>query len=311
MRTLGREAFNRARQFLKTRARPLEAALFAHRFEGALVERVTAELASYRNEDGGFGRALEPDLRTPSSSALATGIALRLLRELQCPADHALVRGAVEYLLATFDEKSRVWRVAPHDTNAFPHAPWWHDEAGSLARTFDSFMVIPRAELVGLLHHYSPLVPADWLDDLTERTVADIEALGALGSGGGDTLAYALALAETEELPQHFKRRVTPRVRAVAPNAVERDLEKWNTYCISPLKIVSSPGSIVADLLWDDLQRNLDYLVDHQTTEGTWEPTWSWGDFYPEVWEQARQEWRGHLTLNNLVTLQDFDRLRE
>ncbi len=46
-----------------------------------------------------------------------------------------------------------------------------------------------------------------------------------------------------------------------------------------------------------------------QTPEGTWEPTWTWGGFYPEAWEQAKTEWRGHLTLETLASLEAFGRL--
>jgi hypothetical protein len=310
MKRLGREAFYRARHFLKTQARPLERATFEHRFEAASAEGVTDKLARFQNDDGGFGRALEPDLRTPTSSALATGVGLRMLKELRCPADHPMVTQAVQFLLATFDPRSRVWRVAPHDTNEHPHAGWWHDQDGSLARTFDDFQIIPRAEIVGLLHHYSALVPADWLDEVTEHTVVAIETLGAdKFGGGGDALCYALSLAETETLPQPVKERLIPRLRTLTLAVVSRDPQEWEGYCAPPLKVAPSPQSIVADLLWDDLQRHLDYQIDCQTPEGTWDPVWTWGDLYPDVWEQAKREWRGHLTLEALTVLHAFDRI--
>lgn len=307
---LNRKAFHRASHFLKTQARPLDRALFAHRFEGAPAERVLAELAPFQNKDGGFGHALDPDLRTPTSSALATGIGLHLLHALGCADDHPQVRAAVHFLLATFDYQQGVWRVAPYDANAFPHAPWWHDEYGSLADTFDDFRIIPRAQLVGLLHGYAALVPNDWLADVTERTVAAIEALDAPAfDGGGDTLRYALDLAETAALPQPFRERLLPKLRQVAPTVVSRDPEEWDQYCAPPLKIAPTPDCLVADLFWDELQAHLDYQIAHQTPEGTWEPTWTWGDFYPDAWAQARQEWRGHLTLEALTTLQAFGRI--
>jgi hypothetical protein len=309
MKKLSPESFNQARHFLKTKARPLDRALFEHRFEGAPSATVLSELAPFQNADGGFGRALEPDLRSPSSSALATGIGLRLLKELGSSPDHPMVHRAVDYLLATFDPQNQVWRVAPHDVNAYPHAGWWHDEEGSLARIFDGFQVIPRAELVGLLHHFSSLVPAAWLTALTERTVADVETIAPLGSGGGDDLAYALILAQTQGLPQPFKERLSARIRSVVPQVVSRDPGEWGTYCITPLKVAPSPESIVADLLWDDLGVHLDYQIDQQTPEGTWDPVWSWGDAYPAAWEQAKREWRGHLTLEALTTLRAFGRL--
>jgi hypothetical protein len=311
MKQLTREAFGRARQFLKTQARPLDRALFEYRFEDGPIEQVIEELARFQNDDGGLGHALEPDMRTPSSSALATGIGLRILKELQCPADHSLVSRAVQFLLNTFDEQAKVWRVVPPDTNSFPHAPWWHDEDGSLARTFDDFLIIPRAEIVGLLHHFSTLVSTDWLNDVTEHTVTAIETIENLGTGGGDDLKYALSMVETEELPQHFKKRLLKRIRAAVPTVVSRDPQEWTSYCITPLKLVDSPHSAVADLLDDDLQVNLDYLIEHQTDEGTWEPTWTWGDLYPEIWEQAKLEWRGEITLHTLTILKAFGRFTE
>jgi len=309
MKQLSPAAFERARDSIKTEARPLDRVLFEYRFEQAPTESVLAELAHFQNDDGGFGRGLEPDVRTPASSALATGIGLRLLKELGCPADHPMVKQAVEFLLATFDASSKVWRVVPANTNEFPHAPWWHDESESLARTFDGFRIIPRAEIVGLLYHYATLVPTEWLNAVTENTVAYIETVEKLGTGGGDDIVYASSLAETEELPERFTSRLVARIRAVAPNIVSRDPQQWSSYCIAPLKLATSPRSIVADLLGEALQAHLDYQIEHQTPKGTWEPTWSWGKFYPEAWEQAKQEWRGSLTLDTLTTLRAFDRI--
>jgi hypothetical protein len=305
---LSQTASDRAREFLKTRARPLDRALFEYHFEDAPAENVLAELARFQNSDGGFGHALEPDMRTPTSSALATAIGLQTLKELGCRADHPLVRPAVEFLLATFDAATRVWRIIPTDANDYPHAPWWHDEGGSLARTFDDFAINPRAEVVGLLHHYAALVPAAWLDEVTQDTVACIESFEKLGAGGGDDLTCILGLAETAVLPEQVRSRLATRLRAVVPGAITRAPEKWNTYCIPPLKLAPSPRSLVADLVADALQVNLDYVIEHQTAEGTWEPTWSWGPLYPKVGEQAKLEWRGKLTLDTLIMLRAFGR---
>lgn len=309
MKVLSPEAYGRARRFLRTEARALDRALFAFRFEGAPADLVAGALSAYQNADGGFGRALEPDLRTPASSALATGIGLQVLREIGRPASDPLVEGAVRYLLETFDPGSQVWRVIPPEANDHPHAPWWHDEGGSLAHTFDGFLIIPRAQLAGLLHHFSAAVPAPWLEALTERTVADVETIDELGTGGGDDLAYALSLAEEQALPERYRQRLLYRLRAVVPRAVSRDPAEWHTYSLHPLKVIHSPASPVADLVPDAIQVDLDYQIRRQTPEGTWDPVWTWGDAYPDAWEQARREWRGHLTLETLTILRNFGRV--
>ncbi|MGD8624012.1 MAG: hypothetical protein PVF47_00440 [Anaerolineae bacterium] len=309
MKKLSQEALARAREFIRTQARPLDWALFEHRFEGAGPEVVVGALTAFRNEDGGFGHALEPDVRTPDSSALATGIALGLLKELGYGPDQSLVRGAVAFLLDTFDARAQVWRVVPESTNRYPHAPWWHDENGSLARTFDGFLIIPRAQIVGLLHHFRDGLPANWLTPLTGRTVADVETIDMLGTGGGDDLAYALNLAETMAVPLTYRQRLAARIRAMVPKVVSRDPEAWATYCIQPLKVAPSPRSLAADLIWEEVQANLDYQIEQQSPEGTWDPVWNWGGTYPEAWAQARQEWRGQLTLETLTALQAYGRL--
>ena len=309
MRRLGRDAFDRARQFLITQARPLDRALYEYRFEGGSIEAVLDALAAYQNEDGGFGHALEPDLRTPSSSALATGGGLRVLVELDVPAGHAMTRKAVEYCLSTYDPETRVWRVVPHDANDHPHAPWWHDEAGSLARTFDDFGIIPRAEIVAALHHYHTLVPQGWLREVAEDCVRALEAQEPFGTGGGDDVTYAIELTEADGLPADLKARLVKRIRAAVPAVVCRDPQQWSSYCAAPLKIVRSPHSVGADLIADALAEHLDYTIDGQTDEGTWEPNWTWDEMYPEVWPQARHEWRGQITLATLTMLRAFGRI--
>jgi hypothetical protein len=182
-----------------------------------------------------------------------------------------------------------------------------------LARTFDGFVVIPRAQLLGLLWHFSAqapdFLPAHWLEETTERAVSDIESISKLGSGGGDDLVYALSLMETAELPERYRRRLARRIKEVAPAVVSLDPEEWGSYCITPLKLAPSPESFVASLMEAAVQAQLDYVIDQQALEGCWEPSWTWGDAYPETWPQARREWCGYLTLETLTSLRAYGRL--
>ena len=154
------------------------------------------------------------------------------------------------------------------------------------------------------------MIPADWLIGLTERTVASLETVedGAFG-GGGDSLRYALRLVETEVLPQSYRERLVPRLLRLSRKFVNCDPQAWGGYVATPLKVAPTPDSLVADELRAGLEMYLDYQIDHQTPEGTWEPTWTWGDFYPGVWEQVKLEWRGELTLRTLTALRAFGRI--
>ncbi|MDD1772306.1 MAG: hypothetical protein LUQ09_05235 [Methanomassiliicoccales archaeon] len=275
------------------------------------MKEVLTALNAFQNPDGGFGRALEMDMRSPSSSALATAIGLHTLCDLDRPAEEPMVRRAVAYLLATYQEGAGVWRVAPLDVNSYPHAPWWHDQEGSLERTFDGFRIIPRALVLAGLHHYSSLVPVDLLDRMTEETVECIESEKDLGSGGGSDLEYVIALAETRGLPERWRGRLESRVREVVPVAVVGDPERWNTYCLSPLRIIDTPETLGAELIADKVQIHLNHQIENQSEEGTWDPVWSWAGAYPDDWARARLEWRGHLTLRTLMQLRAFRRMEE
>ena len=88
MTQLSQERFDQARRFIKSEARTVDRALFEFRFEGAPAAAVAESLSAYQNPDGGFGHALEPDVRNPASSALATSIGLQVLKELDLSLIH-------------------------------------------------------------------------------------------------------------------------------------------------------------------------------------------------------------------------------
>ena len=309
MLQLSREHFDSARSFMNNQARSLERALFQHRFENAPADAILVELADFQNPDGGFGRALEPDMRSPSSSALATEIGLRTFVELGVPSKHPMVRAALDYLQNSIDHDKKTWRVAPLDVNKYPHAPWWHDDGTSLSRTFGDYKIIPRAGILASLYHYFESLPDGWLSILTEDTINCIVDLESDGySGGGDAIVYAQRLAQAPGLPERLATPLIEHLCNIADQIVSRDQKSWTQYCTPPLKLAPEPDSIAADKLSDCLPTHLDYLIESQHPDGYWDVTWSWND-YPEDWEIAKSEWRGILVLEALNSLSAFGRI--
>jgi hypothetical protein len=309
MKKLSTKKFELAREYLHYQARSLDCALFQYHFEHGTLEKVLSELAQYQNSDGGFGNALEPDLRSPSSSALATEIALRILVELGVPSQNPLVVSAISFLLKTLHPEAKTWRVVPQDVNHYPHAPWWHDEAGSLAKTFNDFKVIPRAGILAALRHYPNLLPAGWLSQLTKSTISDLLEMELDSfSGGGDAVVYAQRLAEAPGLTREIRTKLNDRICQIADHVVTRDEASWSQYSAAPLKLAPNPKNIVADTLADCIPANLDFLVESQKPEGFWDVTWSWVD-YPGDWQIAKTEWQGILTLEALMTLEAYERI--
>ena len=122
---LSRQGQEKAGAFVRERARPLERRLLSFHFHDGTAADVLAELAKYQNADGGFGQALEPDLRLADSSVLATTVGLQILRELGAGPNESLVQSAVRYLLETYEAEHAAWPIVPPNADDAPHAPWW------------------------------------------------------------------------------------------------------------------------------------------------------------------------------------------
>ena len=305
MKRLTQAAFQRAMAFVKEQGRDLDRALLAHHIEAGSADDVLAALASFQNDDGGFGHGLEPDLRTPASSVIATTVAFQNFRSLRVPADHPMVRRAIEYLLEAYDVSRQVWPIIPPETADAPHAPWW-DYAGSEAG-FGGFLVNPRVEIVGYLHDYCEIVPSELLNTLTTAVFVHLDSLPD-EIEMHDIICF-VSLAETASLPRPYRDRIWEKLAKAAEHGVARQPEQLSGYVLKPLYLVSSPDSQLAAELADEVAMNLDFEIEQQGEDGVWSPNFSWGDQFPDVWQVARREWQARITLNTLRVLRDFGRI--
>jgi len=302
MALLQHDAYLRAAAFLRERARPLEAARFRTAFDGAPADDALAALARFQNADGGYGHGLEPDVGTPSSGALATGIALQRLAELGAGADHPQVVAARRYLEAGLDPERWTWPIVPADSGDHPHAPWW--EPDGLEERFGGFQVNPRAAVVAGLLHFEPAAEEGWLGPVTEDTVRALETREL----DMHELLAALALLEAPGLPVASRARVRAACELAAPRLVATDPQAWEGYGLAPVQVAPRPDSPLHHLFADAAERHLDWLIERQGDDGAWAPSWSWGA-YPDAWQQARREWQGVLTLDVLVALRAYRRI--
>ncbi len=306
MDKLSKEAQARARNFIKTRTRPLEQAIYARAFEGEPVDAVFEALATYQNEDGGFGHGLEPDLQLVDSSVIATTVAFQHLRAMGAPVAHPLVQKGMRYLMATYDSEIEAWPIIPPNVDEAPHAPWW-GYGEDLAARWDGFLVNPRAEIVGYLHDYSSLVPEAMRESLTEAVVGYAEQHRD-EIGMFDVLCY-VRLVRTQRLPDAVRDRLMTVLVPVVEAQVVQDPTRWTDYVLTPLEVVDGPEAPFADVLDAAIEANLDFEVAHQAKSGAWEPKWTWAGIHPEAWARAKLAWSGILTVRMLQVLQRFDRL--
>ncbi len=117
------------------------------------------------------------------------------------------------------------------------------------------------------------------------------------------------ALAEAPHLPEHHSRELAARIREAIPEVIVRDPDLWDTYCIKPLGLAPRPDTLGAELIQEEIENHLDYVIENQSPEGCWAPAWSWGENYSKVWPQARREWQGILTFETLISLEAYGRI--
>src|SRR5215475_6132908 len=150
--------FNAAAGFVAANARVLDRRRFQRLFEDGPAAPVRDAITAYRNDDGGFGHALEPDCRVAASQPAAVEMALRLL-DLTDTWDDALVTSAVDWLASVAPAEGGAAFVEPTVADG-PRAPWWVPEEGHPAS------LIQTGQIAGVLYARGFAHP--WLERATE-----------------------------------------------------------------------------------------------------------------------------------------------
>ena len=110
-----------ARDFVLRNARLFDRHRFAWRFEEGSAAAVIAALRPYQNADGGFGNALEPDLRCSASQPVPVEHALLILDEID-GFEREIVHRCCDWLTTITTEEGGVPFVLP-SLEEGPHAP--------------------------------------------------------------------------------------------------------------------------------------------------------------------------------------------
>jgi hypothetical protein len=303
MKTLSFEAFGQAKAYIGMKGRKLDQSLFHYYFEKGTVNDVLGALALYQNGDGGFGHALEPDIFLPASSPFVTSVAFQVLSAVNAPSEHAMVNSGMKYLENSYDSSRGKWPTLPPAVNDYPRAIWWQYREDDQGRPIEGAWGNPTAEIVGYILQYGSGPSANWRNDLLDRSLQHFMGLDELDMH--ETLCY-LRLAK--HLSETDRRSVTDKVKRHLSQLVQMDPAEWGGYGLQPLQIADSPESPFYPEMKEAVDRNLDYIIDHQGEDGAWTPNWQWGQ-YEEDWPKALSDWKSHLTLHQLLTLRRYGRI--
>jgi hypothetical protein len=290
--------------YLNANARPLDLAFYRFHFVKESAEAVVEALRSFQNEDGGFGHGIEPDLGMPDSSALATSVAFQYLADIGIDNSEPIVRRGMDYLRESYLAVKSGWDIIGQESNDHPHAPWWDYQAAKAGFGWGN----PSAELLGYFYKFSgSRAREELMTTATAKAVERVEQLALNQNADFHELFCYVGLPAAVDQPLRSTLRdlLVPLVSA----AVSRNPDDWEKYGATPLTFAARPGSTFAHLFDEALiDANLDFVeasisIDH------WEPTWDWGDTYPDDWPRARQDWIGKITVDNMILLRSYGRI--
>jgi hypothetical protein len=280
--------FEQARVFIYSHARLLDRRLYAALFEGGPAEAVLAALRAYQNSDGGFGSALEPDLRTPGSQPLALERALVYLDLVDGFSD-AMVLRACDWLDTVSMPEGGVAFALPN-LAGYPHTPWM-DAANTDAQ------LNPTASLCGLLLKHGVRHP--WLDRASAFCWREIPACES--SAYHDLMPVIEFLEHTPDRRAQAEAELERiRARVAQPGVVALDPQATG-YVQFPLDWAPQPDSPLSSVFDAAvLSTHLAALAGRQQPDGGWPISWQ------ALSPAAEAEWRGWGTIEALRKLKAY-----
>jgi hypothetical protein len=272
-----------ARSFLHAHARVLERRRFEHTFDGGPKEPVLDAVRAFRNDDGGFGHAIEPDMRAPESQPVGVQTAMEILHEIGVH-DDPMIGSALDWLVTVTREDGGIPFVLETDA---PHAPWWQFS--------DESSVTQTAANAAALHSLGVSHP--WLEKADEFLFARIAQIDASRVGEDIGLGYDV-LFSAHFLDAHpDDARANAALESLAPiPTADPGSEHPSALDLSP-----RPESRTRHLF--DVAGDLDALERAQDDDGGWRVAW------PDWNDAAAVEWRGVATVNALTLLRANDRV--
>jgi hypothetical protein len=289
------DAFAAADTFLLSHARLLERRLFAACFLGQSATSVSEALRGYQNADGGFGHALEPDVRCPASLPIYVEIAFQALATAADTTDRKMVLRACDFLAETAVQADACGAVplAFPVIEAFPRAAHWSGWTYAPA-------VNPTAGLVGLLYQLG--IEHPWRDAAEAYCWRHLDSGEPIADGHSakEVFVFLEHAPDTERAAKHAD--------AIAASLADMPMFRLDAdaegYGLTPLDIAPLVTSRWRSLFSDkQIDGHLDRLQSEQQDDGGWPVSWE-----PPA-GAATNEWRGVVTLQALRTLTSYGRL--
>lgn len=290
---------SRAASFLAGHGRLLDRRRFELLLRGAEPDAVLAALEGYRNDDGGYGWGLEPDLRAPESQPGGALHAFEVFEDV-APATSPRATELCHWLdSVTLPDGGLPFALPVADASAC--APFWAG-ADPTVSTLQSTAFAAGAALRVAAH--DPAVAAHpWLDRACRYC---LDAIGALDSAPhAIALSFAVRFLDAAHERYPAAPPLLARLAEFVPDTGLVPVEGGSEgETMRALDFASVPGSPASALLGAGvLEAGLDELAAEQQDDGGWKVDFA--SYSPA----AAMEWRGYVTVGAVTTLQRAGRL--
>jgi hypothetical protein len=292
------QILSQAKDFLYKNARLLDRKRYEYHFEGGSNVDVINVLKAYQNQDGGFGNALEPDIRCPLSQPVPTEVALTVMEEVDF-FDPFIIKGIAKYLqniTLTDGGIPFVFKSA----SRYPHAPWWKTEED------DQPSINPTGKILGFLFKqkaYTDFYQEEWFLKSEQFIWGYLESGNPTGYHDGIQLITFLEnVPETNKaskcwpaVDDWLNRPETIERKPLAEGYVHKVLDWCPVSSSYPRKFVSN----------EEIDNHLQVLIEQQQEDGGWPINW------PALSAGTELEWRGWITVERLRTLKSYGVIQE
>ena len=288
-----------AHTFMATHARVLDRRRLDLLLDGGSPDPLLTALAAHRNPDGGFGWALEPDMRSRTSQPVGAYHAFELLGAA-APATSPMGPELCDWLASVALPGGGIPFALEGAADPGSSPVWAHADT-TVPSLHITSAICAAAHRVAA---HDPAVAAHpWLRRATDWCWDEIAALDV--PRGAYELRFVLELLDAVILER-------PEARAHVERLVRHLPASWELPVaggladerLHPLDLSPRPRGVVRELApADAIARDLDRLERAQRDDGGW--TIDFAAASPA----AALEWRGHFTVLALATLHAHGRL--
>jgi hypothetical protein len=255
---------------------------------------VLAALDAYRNPDGGYGWALEADLRSAESQPGAALHAFEVLEDL-APVTAPQAIALCDWLASVSLPDGGLPFARPI-TNTAGCAPWWTHADTTTSSLQITAAVAAAAHRVAV--HDPAVARHAWLTEVTDYCLGAIQAI--TDAPHAMVLAFSIRFLDAVHADRPEAAILLDRLGRHIPVSgllhVEGGTEEE---AMRPLDFAPIPDRPARALFTPEVvSTELQRLVDQQQQDGGWSVDWA--TFSPA----AALEWRGYLTVRAVSSLQ-------